>query len=207
MIENKNPLTAEQVLEDIGYEGFVRALFNRSGDPSKDLAHAVLGIVTEIHELRKAVDRVNQIEEGGDLWFYLVALQQVIQDCDVPATEGQMVAADAAGQALREAQVGSSSAYVDHLCIILQDHAKRWVGYGKRPADLIEVLVVASVAVYLTLRDHDLELDASYLELVNVKKLLKRYEGVTFSAEKAVNRDLTAEREVLEDAVHHHHPV
>jgi hypothetical protein len=42
--------TAIEVLTEVGYEGFVKALFNRSGDLPKDFAHAVLGIVTECHE-------------------------------------------------------------------------------------------------------------------------------------------------------------
>jgi len=32
----------------------------------------------------------------------------------------------------------------------------------------------------------------------NVEKLLKRYNGMAFNAERAVNRDLPAERKVLE---------
>lgn len=201
MTENNTPLTAEQVLHDVGYDGFVRALFNRSGDPSKDLAHAVLGIVTEIYELRTATDRVNQVEEAGDLMFYRQALQQVVEDCEGRPSEEQILAHDRDGLALLEAQTGSSSDYVDHLCNILQDHAKRWVGYGKAPESLAGVLVVGAVAHHLTMRDHTLEREGEEVQLVNAKKLLKRYAGTTFNADKAINRDLAAERTVLEDAV------
>lgn len=195
-------LTAEQVLSTVGYPGFVRSLFNRSGNPAVDFTHAVLGIATEIHELRTATEKVNALEEGGDLTFYVEALGQVI--CDHTGLtlddlfEGD--GAEAAFRGLVSMQVGTVQAYTQHLANELLDSAKRWVGYGKVPTSLADEFRRALFLVGMSIRDCGLEDEVRRLELINVKKLLARYNGMVFTAERAVNRDLPAERAVLEGA-------
>lgn len=200
------PLTAEGVLADIGYDGFVRALFSRSGDLSKDFAHAALGMVTEIHELRCATDPVNLIEEASDLLFFMTALVQVV--ADLPDMNAEIEGwgcekFDAEFSALLAAQIGTTDQYVDHLCNTLLDHAKRWVGYGKAPENLHGVMAVGGTLVQLALQsvNIDFEADEGIITLVNVKKLLQRYKGLTFNAQNAINRDTGAERVVLEAAL------
>jgi hypothetical protein len=187
--------TAIEVLTEVGYEGFVKALFNRSGDLPKDFAHAVLGIVTEGHEYLTATDEVNAIEEGGDLCFYLTAMKQVLDDVGTydevefdKLVEAACTRLDAEGFQL-----------MDELVEWL-DLAKRWVGYGKAPTmSTTQLVAEASALVSFVLDRGDAEdVEMSVIMVANVDKLLKRYNGMQFDAERAVSRDLPAERTVLE---------
>lgn len=203
MNENQTPasLTVHDVLTTVGYDGFVRSLFNRSGDPSKDFAHAVLGIATEVHELRAAKEPVNRLEEGGDLAFYGVALGQVIGD-HLGMTLEQVAKLDP-GPFLTEVQAlhfGSTAEVVDHMVNELLDISKRWVGYGKAPADPLHALDLGLWVISAAVADAGFYGDPTRLIDANIEKLLERYKGMTFSAEHAVNRDLAAERSVLEHA-------
>lgn len=197
LAQNTGGQTAAEILDSVGYTGFVRALFNRSGDPAKDFTHAILGVVTEIYELRAATEAVNVLEEAGDIAFYIEALSQVVADyrCNQPAST---VREDFEGVLVGRS--GTTASYVDSLCNQLLDDAKRWVGYGKVPDDLIISAYTAFLASELTTLDCNAQFDERTLMLANIGKLLKRYNGMAFNAERAVNRDLAAEREVLEHA-------
>lgn len=192
-------VTAEEVLATVGYDGFVRSLFNRSGDPSKDFAHAILGIVTEQHEFEEATDAVNFLEEAGDLTFYYFAAGQVVQEA--------LGVADGAEFDAEEAATRTRLEFVSRRLIRaelneLLDIAKRWVGYGRQPKLTSGALlgrIGAIVAVILQsgpaeAQDHPRVLRA------NVDKLLERYKGLTFNADHAINRNVATERQVLENA-------
>ena len=185
--------------KSIPYYAFVKKLFNRTGDPSKDFAHAILGIVTEIHEYRNATDKVNAIEELGDIQFYLMALLQVIEDhaglsppfADSDGIPALFEAADRVGAACLIAET----------CNTLLDDAKRWIGYGKEPKSLDEVFRTVFELVFFVSRTGFYpvnDTDTDRILLVNMAKLLKRYPGGEFSAYHAVVRDLEGERAVLE---------
>lgn len=189
--------TAEEVLATIKYEGFVRALYNRTGDLSKDFTHAVLGLVTESYEYLNATDKVNAIEEFGDLLFYLEALKQVLHDLS-PVDEEEVLRAYVL--ALEDIP---DHANINNMHTEWLDLAKRWIGYGKAPTMPTSKLVAeASALVTITIPSGLLsEEDSTNLKevaTVNVRKLLKRYNGLQFSQDRAVNRDLAGEREVLE---------
>ena len=189
MSENQSPTTPT-------YDSFVRKLFNRSGDPSKDFTHAVLGIVTEIHEFRNATDEVNALEELGDLRFYVQALRQVVLDVEGPH---EIPDINAGLQALVDlsAKMGMTKA-VAHACNELLDIAKRWVGYGKAPKSLAEVLhTCANLVLFVNMTSQNGCQDSLRIEASNMAKLLKRYPGGEFSQYHALVRDLGAEREVL----------
>jgi hypothetical protein len=203
-MSTQQDLTPERVLAEIGYPQFVAGLFSRDkgGDLSKDFTHAVLGIATEVRELRNATDDVNALEEKGDLVFYGIALAVVVQDI--------------IGLAFSDDQWESFTSYVDEIheqCAIneidpfdfiddavthLLDQAKRWVGYGRKPEDFVqttrEALGLISFAVEQTPWDHEDPL----ILLANVAKLIDRYKGLKFDAERAINRDTAAERTLLE---------
>lgn len=195
-----NTLTAAEVLNTVGYSGFVKSLYNRSGDISKDFTHAVLGLVTETHELFAAKEEVNAIEEIGDLAFYLEALRQTL-DAHSP-----LVAAEF--EAHLNARINVLVAEVDEgkLADVVNewlDLAKRWVGYGKAPTMSTSVLMAEAIALVSVVVGGMSEPGTASArmekaKLVNVEKLLKRYNGMQFNAERAVNRDLPAERAVLE---------
>lgn len=186
--------------EPKGYDGFVRTLFNRSGDPSKDFAHAVLGLATEVDELMAATEAVNAVEELGDLAFYMQALSQVITDhAGVPEVNEDLVES-----LIKEHQLENRTApdQLAHLRTELLDQAKRWIGYGRAPADLAKSLVMGALMCNAATRmcvAHSTP--EGVVVRANVAKLLQRYQGVVFSADHAVNRDTDAERKVLEDHV------
>lgn len=192
-------------MSQVSYSDFVRRLFNRSGDPSKDFAHAILGIVTEIHEFQNATDEVNAMEEAGDLTFYDEALRQVVQDhlpADLlPAPEG--LRAKHLGDLFAEAHtVQDAHRLIRGKANDLLDQAKRWVGYGKEPADLARVyrdaVILSRFAREIGIYGGAFTRDQ--LVSSNMAKLLKRYPGGEFDAFRALQRDLVGERSVLEAA-------
>lgn len=187
--------TAIEVLSTIGYEGFVKALYNRTGDLSKDFTHAVLGLVTECHEYLTATDEVNAVEEAGDLAFYLTALKQVLEDVAPTDEEIFDTLFWAAVTRLTENGVDLQDTFIEWL-----DLSKRWIGYGKAPTMTTTQLLAeaAALVAFVTESGAARDTDAGKVLLVNVEKLLQRYNGMTFSAERAVHRDLPAERAVLE---------
>lgn len=189
----------------VSYGAFVRSLFQRSGDPSKDFTHAVLGIVTEIHEYLSAQDDTNGLEELGDLRFYEEALRQVIEDHVGPPAYPVNAVLDGEGwdglsamflSADIEGPASVTSAYTNSLL----DDAKRWVGYGKQPASLYEVLDTVTHLVEFVNRTGPYPCeDSEHIEATNRAKLDKRYQGL-FTQDKALNRDTQAERAAIQAA-------
>lgn len=181
------------------YDDFVRKLFNRSEDPSKNFAHAIMGIVTEIHEFRNATDEVNALEELGDIRFYLQALSQVVVEAegDYGILSDNEVEKSIAALIDMSAKVGISQT-VAHGCNELLDIAKRWVGYGKAPKSLADVMhACAMLTLFVNMTSPNSCQDVVRIEASNMAKLLKRYPGGEFSQFHALVRDLEAERNVL----------
>jgi hypothetical protein len=202
-MSNQQELTPEGVLETIGYRNFVAGLFNRSENHALEFAHAILGIATELHELRRAVQPAHALEEMGDLAFYGEALYIVVQ-----AVTGFSDADFVLGDDVDDwfGWLGDDYTYhdlIDDKRTELLDHAKRWIGYGKQPADFLQVLRDALNLV----RFANLTLPGGpfpewNVQVCNVAKLLHRYKGLKFNAEHAVNRDLSGEQAVIQ-----HHAV
>lgn len=197
-------ITAQEILSQVdGYDNFVRSLFNRSGDPAKDFTHAILGVATEIYELRNFDGDVNFLEEAGDLKFYTHALRQVCEDHLGRSISGEDMVA--ALENLSDKYFIEDNSRADWLINELLDVAKRWVGYGKLSMRLPGVcgLVANLTAIEIITLKPEVEDDMEFAdrcERANVEKLLERYNGVKFDAERAVNRDLGSERRVLEGA-------
>jgi hypothetical protein len=181
------------------YYDFVQKLFNRSGDPSKDAAHAILGVVTEIHEYLSATDEVNGLEELGDLAFYVMALRQVIETVIGPFPDNAMEPSlNAFGEQAKDVGI---TAVISGVSNELLDIAKRWIGYGKEPKDFIQLYTVARALVhYVNITGPYPCYESARIITVNMAKLLKRYPGGEFDAYRAVVRDLEAERAVLQTA-------
>lgn len=187
------------------YADFVRRLFNISGDPSKDFAHAILGVATEVRELLDSVDQVNALEERGDLRFYVVATAQTLRDhlgTDLYLKDLSETAFETAQDTLTD-----DPEVVEHDLAVrvndLLDHAKRWVGYGKQPADPLRVMHDVLVVEFLAPRVCPIVTEfvpQTRVESVNMAKLLKRYPGGEFSAFHALQRNLESERATLETA-------
>lgn len=164
----------------------------------RDLLHGIIGMVTEAGELTEAIikeefDRPNLIEELGDFRFYfeLTALSCGVNIDKVASPEGF------------ECEPGMLADGIEQLTIRsahLLDLAKKRLFYGKHImiADL-EASLVAIYADYQRLCSL-LGVSDKQVQEVNIKKLAQRYPGLKFDADKAINRDIDAERKVLESA-------
>lgn len=193
--------TAEQLR--VEYPLFVADLFNRTGDLSKDFAHAILGIVTETHELRDATSPLNALEEAGDLDFFgqaltLVAREYLDGTFDDAAAQKAVDTVDAA-----LASTQPIDKILKQFKIDLLDATKKWVGYGKKPADLYEVLAKADVVVSYAMLSAQLAFGGDLADEVkrrsaNIRKLLLRHKGRKFSADCVLVRDLQAEAAALQ---------
>lgn len=195
------PLRAEDVLRDVGYPKFVASLFNRSTvDQSKDWAHAVLGIATEMQELLVAEDAVHGVAEQGDLRFYGQAVINLTEEFTGEDFDYDLCNAEYDALVKRGGEIGTE-AMIDEARKDMLDVAKRWIGYGKVPKyPLLEGAKAVALAQFVMAHARFSEPDADKVELVNVAKLLERYKGLTFDADRAVNRDVSAEHAVLEAA-------
>ena len=191
-------MTAKEVLATIGYPGFVRSLYNRTGDLSKDFTHAVLGLVTESHEYLEAVERNDVVEEAGDLAFYSEALQQVLNDLS-PINEAEL---DKFEDEIIASYAGTI-VDLEEIRVEWLDLAKRWIGYGKAPTiSTTRLLAEARAMINFTIQAGKLtQSDAMQVLLVNIEKLMSRYNGIKFSADLAVNRDVATERKVIDETV------
>lgn len=194
----------------VSYGDFVRNLF-RPLAPAAMLAHAAMGVVTEIQELKDAQSMDNAIEEAGDIAFFCAAF---IQCLPFPIADDELFSAqkDAFMWFCRKVDIEPMDfdeddvmSLVSELSIELLDAAKRWLAYDKAPdndkcrnlagsAELIGQLVASGHATEVGTPDPQGVID------VNVAKLQHRYKG-GFSTEAAVNRDVTSELKVIQGAV------
>ena len=199
------------------YEDFVLSLFARNqGDLSKDVAHAVMGIITELVELENATDNTNLIDEVGDLLFFSVALDSRLRehlaasgltDVSLPAstfvniTDGTlMVVLGTALTVLGGQAVDRDSA----IATALPDMAKKWVGYGAEPdLQVVQVcLAVTSVTLSGAAQRAAVRTKRTVGEVLqraaaaNMRKLRTRYKQ-GFSVQDAEHRDRAAERDAL----------
>lgn len=151
-----------------------------------DLAHMVLGMNTEVVELKDAIrnrDEVNIVEEVSDLmWYYCNYLT------------------------FREMEIITVSKYLstDYVASLydsiseLQDYIKKYVAYGKEiPKQEEEECLTDIYGLILGLcRHYGLDLEDGLYK--NIEKLKKRFPE-KFDAHLAINRDVDAERKILEN--------
>lgn len=207
------------------YAEFVSKLFNRTGDLSKDFAHAVLGMTTEEDELRQAPDEVNRIEEAGDMLFFATAAAMVLREfaaeqllpCEGLTEDESKVnptiylkpgIGDMSAMFIMVLVSGSEGGPVTEAYTTLQNCSKKWVGYDARPdaetlKKCLSACMVISLAALKVVQQTSDEADSSVanrVALANIQKLQHRYPG-GFNLESAENRDREGERSALESAV------
>lgn len=145
--------------------------------------HGVLGFVTEHQEFFAARDYVETVEEFGDLMWYVVPLADVAQ-VDLSTIEPS------------EVLTGTLPAWLAKCA----DIGKRWKYYNIPPSEpALKEAVTQLYAHTIELWDRLGPLGACYEDALdlNIAKLKARYPE-KFTTEAAVNRDLAAERAVLE---------
>lgn len=207
------------------YEDFVLSLFFRNeGDISKDVAHAVLGICTELAEMTAAVDETNLIEEMGDLLFFGVALDSRLAEfmesagaedhVAIPPPLSNVLAMDPLRIMLRLAkEVGAAfddedrnaPLKPDDVGLSLMNMVKKWVGYGAAPSQkqalnvtsLNFILTVGSILNAAQRAGMDVDAVLQKVAAANMRKLRERYKA-GFNLKDAESRDRDAERAALE---------
>ena len=153
------------------------------------LLHAVVGVLTELEELTDwDGDEVNKKEEVADSFWYVAILDRVLElNLEIPKTTGIKV------------QITNEKLIIDLYKISskLLDPIKKKLYYNK-PIDL-SIFAQLSKDLFNTLclfcEVNSIETE-SILD-TNIAKLKARY-GEKFSSEKAINRNLTTERSILE---------
>lgn len=179
------------------------------------LNHAALGIASETAKLldwlaanhaaqqsegAAVVDRANLLEELGDILWYAALGSDAIgieladlvevgrqQDFNLPWPGGSLL--DTAQAAIR---------WLNRAAGELADFVKRTIFYGQQ---IDPAKAGSSLAYVLTAVRHLAEAAGSSIEevaAINIAKLRRRYPN-TFNSNDAVNRDLAAERSVLEE--------
>ena len=144
------------------------------------ILHAFIGIATEIDEYNEAIrnnDKVNALEELGDMLWYLAILKSEIDFKDF---------------------------YFDladkNFDLTGLDLCKKTMFYGKE-LDLDKIKVCAG-DTFVKVINHITSLDGSPSVVMDtiIKKLKARY-GDKFTDEAAEHRDLNIERSILEDGL------
>jgi len=161
------------------------------GDEKLDLAHMILGIISEQEELLQAIvkeDEVNMREEMSDICWYL-ANYCTFRGYDF----NKLVEEYQFDFELEEWESGVCT--FDVYSSKLADYVKKYIAYGKPIDRVLEERALGGIIYsfqfeecYFSFKD---DLDR------NIKKLQARFPE-KFSQEKALNRDLETERKILE---------
>jgi NTP pyrophosphatase (non-canonical NTP hydrolase) len=155
------------------------------------LLHAVIGVLTEVEELLDnhigdEQDDTNRLEEAGDACWYLAIIGREM-DLDYP----QLIV-----KTKNDNPMKLVLKIVKNTCKLL-DMMKKKIYYNK-PVDeylfkTLTNLVMLDLSDYMNTYDIDIQNSFD----VNIAKLKARY-GEKFSSERAINRDLETERNILE---------
>ena len=152
--------------------------------------HAIIGILTEVEELLDnhigdSQDITNMLEEAGDITWYLAILGREYQ-LDYP----QIIVKEKNGDPMKLVLK-----IIKNTCKLL-DMMKKKIYYNK-PIDESLFKTITHV-IMLDLSDYmntyDINIQNSFD--VNIAKLKARY-GEKFTSERAINRNLEIEREIL----------
>jgi len=153
------------------------------------LLHAVVGVLTELEELTDwNGDEVNKKEEVADSFWYVGILDRVLElNLEIPKVTTTKV------------QITNEKLIIDLYKISskLLDFLKKKIYYNKT----IDLSIFSNLSkdlfdtLCLFCEINNIEIE-SILD-TNIAKLKARY-GDKFSSEKAINRDLTTERTILE---------
>jgi NTP pyrophosphatase (non-canonical NTP hydrolase) len=159
------------------------------GSEKLDLAHMVLGIVSEQEEFLKAVvleDNVNMREELADMCWY------VANYCTFRGYNfAKLIDYSFDFEEEWESQVSTFDVYSSKLA----DYVKKYIAYGKEIDRNLEVKALKGILYSLTIEDCGFDFTDD-LER-NINKLKLRFPD-KFTEYNALNRDLDGERKILE---------
>jgi NTP pyrophosphatase (non-canonical NTP hydrolase) len=160
-------------------------------EKEQKVLHAVIGVLTEVEELLdnhigETQDFTNILEEVGDITWYLAIIGREYQ-LDYPQLLVRTKNEDPMKLVLK---------IIKNTCKLL-DMMKKKIYYNK-PIDenlfkTITHVVMLDLSDYMNV--YDINIQNSFD--INIAKLKARY-GEKFSSERAINRDLETERNILE---------
>lgn len=153
------------------------------------LLHATIGILTEVEELLDnhlgEVDSVNVLEEVGDITWYLAIIGR---EYNINLPESLPLS--------NEDPMKIVLSIVKQTCKLL-DYLKKKIYYNKPINDDEFKQTTLVIMILLQSYMNHFKIDIKDSFDTNINKLRSRY-GDKFSSDKAINRDLDLEREILE---------
>lgn len=191
MVIYKNNNMKKNKLSLKEYQQLARRTCVSLGDYKLDLCHMVLGISSEEDELMRAFDvedNVNALEECGDKAYYLANY------CTMRGYNLETVFDEAKTHVYDTFENETNGMFVSNA---FADIIKKHIAYGKEidRTEEFEMLVKIAKSVLLVVEELDSDLERDLYK--NIEKLKVRFPD-SFSTEKALNRDLKAERKILE---------
>lgn len=171
-----------------------------TGSKVTDSVHMVLGLNTEvIGEMPAAIsknDLPNFKEEMGDTFWYLANYCNIHEiepklNGDLSKVTNTVTLKDAAPLLTLVLSIGIAIAE-------LQDLDKKNLAYGKVIPLEERVNLINEVYTLLEFAAKSLNINTDEVRATNIEKLSARYPDLKFTADKAINRDLVVEREILE---------
>lgn len=153
------------------------------------LLHAVMGILTEVEELlenydENKYDSTNVLEEVGDIFWYLSIIGR-IYNTDYTYSENKS-----------NDPMKTIISIVKNSCKLL-DYMKKGIYYNKSIDQEQFLSITNTIMVSLSEYVNYYEIDPKMSFDINIAKLKARY-GEKFSSDRAINRDLSIERSILE---------
>lgn len=158
------------------------------GKQTENLLHGVIGILTEIDELMSWNDDVNRKEEVADIFWYIALLDRElelnleIQDFDKEFSQlsNEALVLKSLSLTLSQLDILKKKLYYNKN-IELED-------FSNKTKEIFELMCVFC---------HHNQIDVMDILDKNISKLKARY-GNKFNSDKAINRDLSKERQILE---------
>lgn len=161
--------------------------------------HATIGIVTEIQELLEwESDKVGKTEEIADIAWYLAIFGRELDIRILPERYNMGIKYRILSKVWKKQANRLLVIKMYDRASIMLDIYKKNTFYGKA-IDRAEVLKLTNELLSLVMSYcelHDINIFGAFN--TNINKLRKRY-GDKFTTNGAINRDLDAEREILEN--------
>lgn len=158
-----------------------------------NLSHMTLGVGSELGELvnctgtelKVRIDHVNLKEELGDIYWY-VSNYCYLRNISTPV-----------GKIVNEIPEERCFELLLHSVGELLNIVKRFVAYNAEIIISKELEIIYDIYSALNLFESIYKLDGAEIRKLNINKLQKRYPQ-KFTDEAALNRDIQAERNILE---------
>jgi len=161
------------------------------GLKTENLLHAVMGILTELEELiinhDEEYDAANVLEEVGDITWYLAIIGREYNIDWDPNEPSQFVTTSKSDSIMNMIKSG----------LRMLDVLKKKIYYNREIDDKYIIDETKLLMRYLVFYMGDTNTTFNSCFSVNISKLKARY-GDKFTSDRAINRDLTTERNILE---------